>query len=405
MTAGWRRGGIPSARRPTGRIVVLVAALVVLAIIIAEVAADVVDSGRTAARVEGRTYVTEVLPLVDESNTLAKTMHLARDGAGSLDRTSLERALGDLVAGTSGELTQLASLGVPAPNGRSARLLQATFAERARGARELTGAVAQAIASVSDGRDLAGAALELVVAGRALLASDRDYRDFVASLPRSSGRARLPGSKWVLDAALWAADPATNWVEELASEPRLQVHGRLVIIAVTVEPPVVRITGLPATTTTVAPTTTSTTTTSSVPGVKGTSTTTTSTTTSTSTTTTMQLPPAGSTSVLPPTQSVSVVLVVANAGNVRLSGIWAAASVVAASTGHSAPTRSRAVRVGALLPGSSVVVTLPSLAVSSGRAYTLFASIGTGNLPQGPVTAPPAGLGQTDQVDIRVASG
>jgi hypothetical protein len=51
------------------------------------------------------------------------------------------------------------------------------------------------------------------------------------------------------------------------------------------------------------------------------------------------------------------------------------------------------------------VVTLPSLAVSSGRAYTLFASIGTGSLPQGPVTTPPAGLGQTDQVGIRVAAG
>jgi hypothetical protein len=50
-------------------------------------------------------------------------------------------------------------------------------------------------------------------------------------------------------------------------------------------------------------------------------------------------------------------------------------------------------------------VTLPPLDVSAGRSYTLWASIGTGSLPGGPVTVPPSGVGQTDQVNIKVASG
>lgn len=120
--------------------------------------------------------------------------------------------------------------------------------------------------------------------------------------------------------------------------------------------------------------------------------------------------PLGSTSVLPPTGRISVELVVANAGNAQIANIWAAASVVpnsstVASGGQGASTRSSVLRVGRLAPGASIVVTLPALAVSTGRSYTLWASVGTGSLPQGPVTTPPGGLGQADEVNIKVASG
>ena len=136
MTAGWRRGSISSGRRWTVRSVVVVVAVVVLAVIIAEVAADVVNSGSVADRVEAQTYVTEVIPVVDESVTLAATMHIVRDGGASLDRTSLERALGDLVEGTSENFAQLGTLGVPAPRLRSGQLLAATLEARAQGSRD-----------------------------------------------------------------------------------------------------------------------------------------------------------------------------------------------------------------------------------------------------------------------------
>jgi hypothetical protein len=102
------------------------------------------------------------------------------------------------------------------------------------------------------------------------------------------------------------------------------------------------------------------------------------------------------------------VLVVANAGNVELSGIWAAASVVGVPAtgphGHrTPPTRSRVVRIGRLAPGSSIEVTLPAMGVLTGHAYILCASVGTGALPRGPVTTRAKGAGQIDRVSITVA--
>ena len=221
------------------------------------------------------------------------------------------------------------------------------------------------------------------------MSSDRDYRSFVTSLPRSSKSDRLPVSKWVTQPALWGAAPVTTWVAQLSGGAKLRIHEVLSIVAVTVQPPVVRITGLPTATTFA---------------------TTTSTSTSTSTTTTtLQLPPLESTSVLPPTHQVSVVLVVANAGNAQISGVWAAASVVAESAvsrnpGSSSPIHSTAVGIGGLAPGSSVEVTLRPLAVAAGDSYELWVSVGTGQLPARPVTSPSKGVGQTDEVRIRVAS-
>ncbi|MGP8163650.1 MAG: hypothetical protein ACLQAN_07775 [Acidimicrobiales bacterium] len=435
MTVGWRRGTFPSARRPTRRFVFVIVGVIVFAIVIAEVAADVVSSGVRASRVAARTYVAEVIPVIDESTMLSSTMHLVRDSTASLDRRALEEDLGSLVAGTSENLAQLGSLGVPAPTPRSQELLRATLAARAFATRTLTGAVALAIgptafsagsASSPGGGSVgptlptsvvlarAGAAKLIVEVGLELVISDRDYRSFVSSLPRASGRSRLPTSRWVTHPESWSKASVTTWVAQLSSRSELQIREDLAIVAVTVQPPVVRVTGLP-TTTTIFATTTSTSTSSStttLPTLPGTtsSTTTSTSTPTTSTSTTLQLPPLGSTSVLPPTHQLSVVLVVANAGNVQISGIWAAASVVPApSAGRpassSAATRSTALRIGRLAPGASVEVTLRPLVVVAGDAYELWASIGTGSLPGGPVTSPPKGVGQIDEVKIKVASG
>jgi len=435
MTVGWRRGTFPSARRPTRRVVFVIVGVIVFAIVIAEVAADVVSSGARASRVAAQTYVAEVIPVIDESTMLSSTMHLVRDSTASLDRRALEEDLGSLVAGTSENLAQLGSLGVPAPTPRSQELLRATLAARSFAARTLTGAVALAIgptafsasSTSSPGGGSVGptlpttvvqararAAKLIVEAGLELVISDRDYRSFVSSLPRASGRSRLPTSRWVTHPASWTEASVTTWVAQLSSGSELQIREDLSIVAVTVQPPVVRVTGLPTPTTIFATTTststsTSTTTLPTLPGTTSSTTTSTSTST-TSTSTTLQLPPLGSTSVLPPTHQLSVVLVVANAGNVQISGIWAAASVVPASSAgrpasSSAATRSTAVRIGRLAPGASVEVTLRPLAVVAGDAYELWASIGTGSLPGGPVTSPPKGVGQIDEVKIKVASG
>ncbi|MGO9964283.1 MAG: hypothetical protein ACLPUG_12770 [Acidimicrobiales bacterium] len=408
-----------------------IAGVIVLAIVAAQVAADVVNSGTSASRVAAQNYVAEVIPVIDESTTLASTVHLVRENATSLDRTALEADLGALVAGTSDDLAQLGSLGVPAPSPRSEDLLRAVLTARALAATTLTGAIALAIgpeafsagSTSSSGGGSASStlpspvapararAVQLVVqAGLEMALSDRDYRSFVSSLPQASGRGRLPSSTWVTHSGSWAEESATSWVARLSSTQALQIRYDLLIVAVTVQPPVVRITGLPTTTTfaTTTSTSTSTTTLPTVP-VAGTFPSPTSTSTS-STSTTLQLPPPGSTSVLPPTHQLLVVLVVANSGDVQIPGIWAAASVVPDGSANGTPTsrpasRSTALRVGLLQPGASVEVRLPPLSVAPGDAYKLWVSTGTGSLPRAPVIGPPKGVGQIDEVKIKVASG
>ena len=427
MTAGKRRGSFPSARRSTRRVVLVIVGVVVFAIVVAEVAADVVNSGAIAARVAAQTYVAEVVPVIDESSMLAATMSLVRNGTGSLDRTGLEADLGRLVAGTSASVAELGTLGVAAPISRSAQLLKATLTDRADAARTLTGAIELAIGPAASAggsavsalpasvvRARARAATLIINAGGELMSSDRDYRSFVTSLPRSSKSDRLPVSKWVTQPALWGAAPVTTWVAQLSGGAKLRIHEVLSIVAVTVQPPVVRITGLPtattfATTTSTSTSTSTTTTLTTIPGTTTSPTTTATSTPTSSTTTPLQLPPLESTSVLPPTHQVSVVLVVANAGNAQISGVWAAASVVAESAvsrnpGSSSPIHSTAVGIGGLAPGSSVEVTLRPLAVAAGDSYELWVSVGTGQLPARPVTSPSKGVGQTDEVRIRVAS-
>ena len=263
MTAGWRRRDFPSARRSNRRIVLLVVAVIVLGVVVGEVAADVVDSGRVAGRVAAETYVAAVIPVIDESTSLASTMHLVRDGAAQLDRVSLEQSLGDLVTDTAQNEAQLLSLGVPAPTARSGRLLEAALGARADGARDLAGAVALALGPAPGAQERASAVSLIVRAGRELVTGDEDYVNFRQALPLFSRRGRLPTSRWVENPASWTAAPVSTWVEQLSGVAGLQVHEQLVIVAMTLQPPVVRINGLPTTTTTLAtPTTTTTTSTS-----------------------------------------------------------------------------------------------------------------------------------------------
>jgi hypothetical protein len=102
------------------------------------------------------------------------------------------------------------------------------------------------------------------------------------------------------------------------------------------------------------------------------------------------------------------VLVIANEGNTAISSIWGSAAVVpeasrTASSISGGMTRWKTVRIGRLAPGASVVVTLAGLKVAKGASYRLWASVGTGNLPTGAVTSSPGGLGQADEVNIKVS--
>lgn len=429
MIAGWRRRrGVAPGRPSRRRTAVAVAVVLVVAVVIGEVVADVVTANAKAGRAESRSYVAAMLPVVDESNALAPVLHHVRSQAVSLTRTELEAELGRLVTGTSDVESVVSSIDLAPPSQHSAALFSAALADRSAGARSLTGGLELAIGPSSatagngsapgtgtaDNAVQARATSLVVTAGRDFEASDAAYRGFVASLPATSLPGRLPPSNWLTVPAAWAPGAAGIWVAQLASTTALTAHESLVIVALTVQPPAVRITGIapPTTTTTTTSTTTSTTTTTTLPGAptsSTTSSTTSTTTTSTSTTTTtLQLPPAGSDSVLAPTRVISVELVVANAGDVTETDVWASGSLqpIAGSFPagtHEPPIRSVARRIGTLAPGASVALTLPGLVAVPGGGYTLSVSIGVGPLPTGPVTAT-NGAGQTDTVQLTVAA-
>ncbi len=333
MIPGRRHAGLDLGRRRRPRFALWGALLLVVAIVIGEVTADVVNSGGRSAEVAAKSYAAGVVPIIEESTTLRLWLTDVRRNAVRLGRLGVETALGRLVAGTHNLELQLASLGIPPPGPRTARLLSDVLTGRATAARLVTEGVALAI---GPSRDVPGATATLVRAGAAMAGSDGDYSRFLSSLPSYVRRSvSMPSSAWDSPPE-WTATALAGFAALLARSASLLVHRSLLIVAVSLEPPALRIVGLPApvgstTGTTTSSTTTSTTTlpggvtSSSLPGVTTTSLPSTTSTTST-TTTTLQVPPAGSVSCLQPTRRLRVDVVVANAGNV------AAAHVVVSAT-------------------------------------------------------------------------
>lgn len=395
------RRGLKGARRPKGRLALWAVAAVVVAIVIGEVTADVVGSSGSASVMSDRTYAAAVVPIIDESTGLLSWLTDVRTRPAELGRVGIELALGRLVSGSRAVQQQLASLGIASPSSRAGHYLSAAFAERTAASQRITGGVAQAI---GPGRDARAAIASLLAAAEDLRRADTLYKQFRASLPGYvTHYVSLPSSIWY-DATQWSPSAVEAFAHQLESTTGLRVHRSLVIVAVTVQPPALRITGLPTTTTSTTTTsststTTSTTTTSTtaVPGVTTSSTrpatTTTSTsTTSTTTTTTLQIPPPGSLSWYQPTDHLSVEVVIANTGNVEASHVQVVARLIplnarasrtpGAGSGRSTKTRPRgssappkaaaAIRIlGPLAGGSSVEITLPPLACRPGGRYEL----------------------------------
>ena len=127
------------------------------------------------------------------------------------------------------------------------------------------------------------------------------------------------------DAQLWAAGPATTLVSELTSSPSLAPRPEVVLLPSTVA---------------VMPT--------SVPRVT-----------------------PGGASVVPPTTTLGVSVVVADRGNMPLDRALVSARVVPQGPGT---VSASSVNV-ALEPSSTVAVTLPTLSVAPGDSYTLTVSV------------------------------
>ena len=262
--------------------------------------------------------------------------------------------------------------------------------DRAEASVGLSGAVALATAHGST----ATVTTDLDRAAAELLAGDAAYVRFRSLLPSKVGADKLPTSRWLPRRAFWTGPNLANWAAALQRAPALTGRSSLSLLAISLKPRALEIRGLPTTTlptTTVPATTTSSTTTtsSSLPPASSTTTTTTSSTTTTTstlpTTTTLQVPPAGSVSVLQPTSKVTVVAVVASTGNLPAAGVAVRATLVATGAPPRGGSRTAPApverRLGRLDPGAARYVVLPPLAVHRGGTYRLTVEALLGSRP------------------------
>lgn len=385
-----------------------------LAVAVGETAADVVNSSGPAQLMAARSYVAAAVPVIDDSTALAGWITEARVKPLTLGRQGLLEALGHLESGCAQVRADFHSIAIAPPTTRAGELLGGVFLERWRAAGSFTAAVVDALSS--SGR--IGALAKLQEAAGDIRTSDYDYVAFQRALPARAKEhtVALPVSDWA-SATSWGGPSLADYVTTLSSDPALAIHHDLTILAVTLTPPVLRITPTTTTTTTTSTTTTttSTTTTTTLPGQSTGSTTTTSTSTTTTststTTTTLQVPPADSTSYLAPTRRLQVVVVVANSGDVAESGVVVAAVLApvpeTATSGHlkSGSSRRRAVPpprtervthpIRSFGAESSEVLHLPRFDVERGVEYLLTVSISA------PGTAP--GMHDTETVRLFVA--
>lgn len=389
----------------------LVGGVVLLgALLIGEIANQVVGSGTSASAREHRSYLTAVRPISVDSTMVGALVRTVRNGtAVDRGRLALEFTLQRALTGARDDAASLSSIGLGAPSPRLDAALTSAITLRLAAVRALVAGVQAAIGAPQRPRDVQGATALLTSAGAHALQADAAYARWLKGVRALHSASHEPISRWIALPLLWRAPATALWARTLAGDPALHPVQALRIVSLSLQPAAVRILGLPTTTTTsslaattttsstVSTTTTAGATTTTQPNTAATSSTTTTTIAPTSTT--LQLPPAGSVSVLPPTGSLAVLAVVAEGGNAAVRDVVVRATIVGSSPGRTsasppvvvAATRSR--RLASLDPGRARYVTLASAKVHLGGAYVVTVTVtATGVAPV------------VDRVHVRVAS-
>ena len=309
-------------RHPTPAVLVGVAAVLVVAVLVG----GLFEVGRGSTsyhRDVNRSYAAQASLLVATSNQQGDQVRALMDDMPGLDRDTLESRLGSLSAASAHLAASATALEPPAPTVGG---LATALAERASALSQLRAAV-DGLLTLDRAAPLAppSAAARVTAAGALLARADAGYASVRRAFRAAPGNATLPRSVWVPDAQLWAAGPATTLVSELTSSPSLAPRPEVVLLPSTVA---------------VMPT--------SVPRVT-----------------------PGGASVVPPTTTLGVSVVVADRGNMPLDRALVSARVVPQGPGT---VSASSVNV-ALEPSSTVAVTLPTLSVAPGDSYTLTVSV------------------------------
>ncbi len=392
-----RRGPTPGPiRRSKRRIAGAIVATLVLALVLGETINDVVKSSNGARMRALASWEAVASPLIVEENALTTTLESFRLQGAVRTRAEDDASLALLGNLTDRERHALDSIVLGPPNARAGALLTSIVSDRAAAIDSIEAGYGRATAPP---HDIASASASFAAAGRSLIRADVAYRSLLSDLKVVGGRGLFPPSSWWdTDGAEWSAQGAARFAAALAFAHDLTALSSIDLVAVSVLPRPLHISGLPATPTTTTTTSTTTSTTTTVPisstGVTGVTGITGGTgfapTTTTSTTTTTvpierlpQVVPPGALADIPPTAVLAVTAIVRDPGNVPLTGVTVAISLTTEGKGSPAVhTRSSSLTLGTIGATRSKFVNGPTFTVTSSVSrYLLRVTVTADGVP------------------------
>ena len=323
-------------RSVSGRVVLLVAAIVIFGLLVGGLT-QISRQSHAYDATSNRSLAAQGAEVADQSNATAIQLRRLMSGLQTLDRPTLQSDLDEVVQGAADE---------PARASRASSSLGADFAavflDRAHATSELRAAIDGLLGMhplpVADMPATSGtgastptllssteATNRIAAAGSLLARSDQEYQSLRQALAHSYGHAHLPPSVWVTDAQVWQVGSVATQVDLASLSPSLAATHDLVLRTVRLSPP-------------------------ALPTASGS--------------------PTGP-SVLSPTTSVSVAVVISNLGSVDEPH----ASVQFSLTPQPSGGTVTLVRTAAIASGGSVTLGTVSFAVTPGMAYLLIISV------------------------------
>ncbi len=324
---------------------VVVAALVVLAV---GAVSQIGPASGPDRRTVDRSFAVLATPIVTQSNASSSALNaIIRNGA-SLERTTFFSDLSLIAADTAQDERRFAALTPPVPSGDADGRCATAMDDRRRAAGQVQSALGRLLGGRRGlgGGDEAAAAQMLDGARSVLQSADASWAACRRTLRRAPGSALLPASTWMSDPGLWDDAALGRLVAALVGSATLAPVHRLALGTFSTDP-------------------------ASVPGASG-------------------------VSVLPPTRTLHVTVVLADRGNVDEAGVRVVVTAVPQGTGPEATTRATtSVRMSTDIgAGDSVALSPPPLSVRPGTSYVLGIT----------VTPPEAGAGASASLSLRVAA-
>jgi hypothetical protein len=325
-----------------------------VALLIGEGVNDAIDQSPAVGARAKATWVAGIQPVLVSSSAIAPALADVERNPGALTRQSLDAATAALSEVLSGNQRAVASLGIKAPSARLSALVQQLLNERLSAFHSFAQMIA---AATSLPHDDAAALSACMVAQGEIHRADATLASLGHSLGAQFASVFRSAPTWSSVVPHLETPGCTTLVNALGGNAALVEHRGLRLVAISVVPNPVQINGVPNPTTTTTSTTTTpgtqtTTTTTTTPVQTGTTSTTSTTTTTIPpvTTTTLQIPPASAKSVLPPTGTLAVQVVIQASGNQRVGPVIVSVQLVPAAT-EAGATRSRTIT--GLAPGAS----------------------------------------------------